>query len=49
MFALGNLIFSFYLQDYRISVINLIGLILAGFYALCVWIAPDKVEKKLFG
>lgn len=49
MFALGNLIFSFYLQDYKVSIINIIGLILAVLFGVCVWIAPAGVERKLFG
>jgi hypothetical protein len=49
MFAIGNTIFSFYLQDYKVSAINIIGLIMAVLFGICVWIAPARVESKLFG
>jgi len=40
MFALGNLVFSYYLEDYHVSVLNLISLGIAAVFTLCVWIAP---------
>lgn len=43
MFALGNLVFSYYLEDYTISVLNLIALALTVVFAVCVWIAPEKI------
>ncbi len=49
MFALGNLVFSYYLEDYKFSILNIVTVILAFVFTICVWIAPRKVERKLFG
>ena len=49
VFALGNLIFSYYIEDYKFSALNIISLFIALVYTICVWIAPKNIETKLFG
>jgi len=43
MFALGNFIFSYYLEDYTFNVLNIISLFVAAIFTVCVWIAPQKI------
>jgi hypothetical protein len=43
IFALGNLVFSYYLADESVVVINVIAMIIATLFTLCVWIAPARI------
>jgi hypothetical protein len=49
IFAAGNFIFSLYLHSLKVTVINIVGLSIALLFVLLIWIAPSKIEKKIFG
>jgi len=43
IFALGNLVFGYYLEDHSFMAINIVALVIAGIYTLCVWLAPASI------
>ncbi len=47
--ALGNLVFSTYMHNYTLSVVNLVGFGIATGFILLIWIAPKRIEKFIFG
>lgn len=47
--GLGNLIFSTYMHNYQLSIINLVGFGIATLFTILVWITPKKIENIIFG
>ena len=43
IFAGGNFIFSLYLHNLQVTIINIIGLSIALLFAFLIWIAPSKI------
>jgi len=43
IFAVGNFVFSLYLHNLQITLINLTGLGIAFVFVLLIWVAPNKI------
>jgi hypothetical protein len=41
--AFGNLVFSTYIHNYNLSILNLVGFGIAAGFTLLVWITPKKI------